>query len=234
VFCEYNNGWDIDMNRLRRKILIQVIIGIVGIFVTFIGWKIIGACIYGKLTEENFAILNIFATVSLTVVPLLIMLLGKDDFSDYGITRREFGKQIKVGISIALCMTCVFVLLSMLLGLQHLVYGGEGYQSIESALGGLAYFLLVVGLVEEFVFRGFLYGKLKEICLSDVAPIFISSVLFGVLHFSGLNFTQVIVASAMGAVYCWCMEHIPNCSLLSLIIAHGTHDWLIRVLASIF
>lgn len=222
------------MNQLRRKILIQIIIGIVGILVTLIGWKIIGGLVAEKLTQENFAILNSFASVSLITVPLLIMLLGKDDLADYGITRHQLSKQLKVGVSIALCMSCVLALLPMLLGAKHLVYGGEGYQSIESALGGFVYFLLVVGLVEEFVFRGFLYGKLKEICQSDIAPIFISSVLFGVLHFSGWNFMQVIMASAIGAVYCWCMENVPNCSLLSVIIAHGMYDWLIRVFASIF
>lgn len=222
------------MNHLRRNTLIQIIIGMVGILVTLIVWKIIGAFISGELTQEAFSILNPFAGVSLIIVPLLIMLLGKDDLADYGITRKQVGQQLKVGVSIALCMSCVLVLLPMVLGGKYLVYGGEGYQSIESAIGGFVYFLLVVGLVEEFIFRGFLYGKLKEICQSDEAPILISSLVFGLFHFSGGNFMQVIMASAIGAVYCWCMDNIPNCSLLSLIIAHGMHDWLIRVLASIF
>ena len=222
------------MNHLRRHTLIQIIIGMVGILVTLIVWKIIGAFISGELTQEAFSILNPFAGVSLIIVPLLIMLLGKDDLADYGITRQQVGQQLKVGVSIALCMSCVLVLLPMVLGGKYLVYGGEGYQSKESAIGGFVYFLLVVGLVEEFIFRGFLYGKLKEICQSDEAPIVISSLVFGLFHFSGGNFMQVIMASAIGAVYCWCMDNIPNCSLLSLIIAHGMHDWLIRVLASIF
>ena len=222
------------MNHLRRNTLIQIIIGMVGILVTLIVWKIIGVFISGELTQEAFSILNPFAGVSLIIVPLLIMLLGKEDLADYGITRQQVGQQLKVGVSIALCMSCVLVLLPMVLGGKYLVYGGEGYQSIESAIGGFVYFLLVVGLVEEFIFRGFLYGKLKEICQSDEAPIVISSLVFGLFHFSGGNFIQVIMASAIGAVYCWCMENIPNCSLLSLIIAHGMHDWLIRVLASIF
>lgn len=222
------------MKHLHRKTLFQVIIGILGMFITLVVWKIIGGFIAGKLTQEAFAILNSIAHVSLIIVPLLIMLLGKDDLDDYGITRQYIGKQVKAGISIALCMTCVLVLLPMILGLKYLVYGGEGYQSIESAIGGFVYFLLAVGLGEEFTFRGFLYGKLKEICRSDMAPIVVSSLVFGLLHFSGGNFIQVIMASVIGAVYCWCMENIPNCSLLSLIIAHGMHDWLIRVLASIF
>ena len=222
------------MNHLRRNALIQVIIGIVGMFITLIVWKIIGAFISGKLTQEAFAILNSIAHVSLISVPLLIMLLGKDDLVDYGITRQHLGKQFKVGVSIALCMTCVLVLFPMIIGLKSLVYGGESYHSVGNAIGGFIRFLLVVGLVEEFVFRGFLYGKLKEICQSETAPIVISSLVFGLFHFSGGNFIQVIMASAIGAVYCWCMENIPNCSLLSLIIAHGMHDWLIRVLASIF
>lgn len=222
------------MNHLYRKTLFQVIIGMLGILITLIVWKIIGAFISGKLTQEEFAILNSVAQVSLGIVPLLIMLLGKDNLIDYGITRQHIGKQFKVGVSIALCMTCVLVLCPMIIGLKYLVYGGESYHSVGNAIGGFVRFLLVVGPVEEFVFRGFLYGKLKEICRSETAPIVISSLAFGVLHFSGGNFIQVIMASAIGAFYCWCMENIPNCSLLSLIIAHGMHDWLIRVLASVF
>lgn len=217
-----------------QKTLFQVLIGIIGIFFTLIAWKIIGAFIFGKLTQEGFAILNTIAQVSLIIVPLFIMLLGKDNLTDYGITGQHLGKQIKAGVSIALCMTCVLVLLPMIFGLKNLVYRGESYQSAGSAIKGFLHFLLVVGLVEEFVFRGFLYGKLKNICLSDEAPIVISSLVFGVCHFSGGNFTQVIIASVIGAIYCWCLENVPNCSLLSLIIAHGTYDWLIRVLASVF
>ena len=222
------------MNGSYKKTLFQVLIGITGIFVTLIVWKIIGGFISGKLTQEGFAILNTIAQISLIIVPLFIMLLEKDDLTDYGITGQHLGKQIKAGVSIALCMTCVLALLPMIFGLKDLVYRGESYQSVGSAIGGFFHFLLVVGLVEEFVFRGFLYGKLNNLCQSDKAPIVISSLVFGACHVSGGNFTQVIMASVIGAIYCWCLEHVPNCSLLSLIIAHGTYDWLIRVLASVF
>lgn len=172
--------------------------------------------------------------LSLALPPLLVMVISKDRFSDFGITLSHFPRQIGIGILIGLGMASVLTLLPMSLGLEKLVYTGETYSTAREAIGKLIYFVVCVGIVEEFIFRGFLYHKLKEIYLSDVAPILISSLIFGFFHFKGYNLTQVLMTGLIGAFFCLCKEKIPGCTLLSLAIAHGIHDWLIRILAGIF
>lgn len=212
----------------------EIVIAAAGTWLFMLAWRLLAPVLVQILSPAAVHVVNILSIYSLTLVPLGLILCRKEKLSDYGITAQSLPKQIGVGILIGLGMGCVLTLLPMALGFKRLVYTGSGFQSIREAVERLAYFILVIGLVEEFIFRGFLYTRLKEICLSDEMPILLSSALFGVFHFSGLNFTQVLTPGLIGAFFCFCREKIQGCTLLSLVIAHGLHDWLIRLCATYF
>lgn len=222
------------MNNSDRKIKHQIIIGMVGSFALLWLLRLTGSFLASILPVSAIEPVNCAMLLSLALPPLLVMVISKDRFSDFGITLSHFPRQIGIGILIGLGMASVLTLLPMSLGLEKLVYTGETYSTAREAIGKLIYFVVCVGIVEEFIFRGFLYHKLKEIYLSDVAPILISSLIFGFFHFKGYNLTQVLMTGLIGAFFCLCKEKIPGCTLLSLAIAHGIHDWLIRILAGIF
>lgn len=209
-------------------------IGMAGVFLTFIGWKILSFFIFGFIPSAVIPALNTAATYSMALPPLILTLRSKPNITGLGITCHHLPRQIAVGIVLGLAMGCVLSMLPMALGLKQLVYTGSGYRGTGEALRRLAYYLFVIGVVEEFIFRGFAYHHLKQICMSDVTPILISSALFGLLHFTGLNFSQILTTGLIGAFFCICREKIPHCTLLSLAIAHGLHDWLIHIFASIF
>ena len=86
--------------------------------------------------------------------------------------------------------------------------------------------------VEEFVFRGFIFEKIKCVAGKDIIAVIISSVFFGVFHFFGGNLVQMVMTACIGAFFCFCRVKIKNCSTLSLIIGHGVYDALITVFAS--
>lgn len=218
------------MSKAKR----EIVIAIASLFLITIAWKLLSPILIRHFSPATLQLLNIASIYSLALIPLALLLRSNEAWSDYGITVHQLPKQIGIGILIGLGMGCVLTLLPMALGLKKLVYTGNGFNSTSEAMIRLYYFIFVIGLVEEFIFRGFLYTRLKDVCLSDLTPILLSSSLFGILHFTGLNFSQVLTAGLIGAFFCICRERIPGCTLLSLIIAHGLHDWLIRLLAAYF
>lgn len=213
---------------------LEIVVTAAGCFLIMLAWRLLAPTLVRYLSPAAVQTVNILSIYSLALIPLGLLLKRKAPLCDYGITVLDLPKQVGVGILIGLGMASVLTLLPLALGLKQLVYTGSGFQSAAEALARLAYFILVIGLTEEFIFRGFLYTSLKELCLSDAMPILISSALFGLMHFSGLNFSQVITTGLIGAFFCICREKIPGCTLLSLVIAHGLHDWLIRLCATYF
>lgn len=89
-----------------------------------------------------------------------------------------------------------------------------------------------MGFAEEFIFRGFVYEKIKSISQKDMIAIIGSSVLFGVFHLFSGNILQMIMTACIGVIFCFCRLKVKNCSTLSLIIGHGVYDALITVWAS--
>ncbi len=85
------------------------------------------------------------------------------------------------------------VLLGFLIGflysLAYIFYGilggrvGENYYEYWwQCLYEFIYQIIAIGFVEEFVFRGFVYTKIKILANSDVTAILLSSLIFGFYH----------------------------------------------------
>ena len=222
------------MRQNDRALRLQILLGVGGVFVTLVLWRCLAPVLAPRLSGWAMELVNAFAGCTLALVPLLIEIRRKDNPGDLGLTRRALGYQVLTGIALGLGLGAVLALVPMALGMKELVFRGAGYGSLGEALLGLVYFLLCVGLPEEFVFRGFLYEKLKEISFSDWVPTVVSSLLFGLLHIRGLHIMGTLMPGLLGVFFCVCKEKVPQRSLLSLAIAHGLYDWLIRVLAGIF
>ena len=77
--------------------------------------------------------------------------------------------------------------------------------------------LVAVGVFEELVFRGYMHTFLSRYTQSRFAIVFISSVAFGLIHWSaGLH--VVLVASAIGAVLM--VAYLRTKSLPAIMLAH--------------
>jgi len=77
--------------------------------------------------------------------------------------------------------------------------------------------LLMVGISEELVFRGYLKTFLSRYTQNSVFIVGISAVAFGFIHWSG-GFHQVIVTSAIGAVFM--ILYLRTHSLPAIMLAH--------------
>lgn len=130
----------------------------------------------------------------------------------------------------------ILTLLPHLFGFGEYVDSGKRYKYLWQFLYEFFYCIFAIGLVEEFVFRGFVYKKVKSISQKDMIAILGSSVLFDIFHLFSGNMIQMLMTVCIGAFFffffCFCRLQIKNCSTLSLIIGHGVYDALITVWAS--
>lgn len=81
----------------------------------------------------------------------------------------------------------------------------------------LTFGLLMVGICEEMVFRGYLHTFIARFTRSHLIIIVISSVAFGLIHWSG-GFNKVLVTSVVGAVFM--ALYIRTRSLPAIMLAH--------------
>lgn len=169
----------------------------------------------------------------IALVPYLVMRLSGDTWAAYGFSSERVGRQIGIGLAIAVLMSLVFTLLPHGLGLSAFVDNGRRYTKLWQFLFNFFYAIGAVAAVEEFIYRGFAYRKLQNIFSSETVAILGSSVLFGLFHLASGNGVQLIVTTLFGVLFCVLRLKIKGCTTLSLIVAHGVYDALISVWASL-
>ncbi|MDD5006968.1 MAG: CPBP family intramembrane metalloprotease [Syntrophorhabdaceae bacterium] len=128
-----------------------------------------------------------------------------------------------------------FLLVFLIAALVGTVIDQNGYQLITtlpgySSLGGMPVIrsnvwnwidltlgLLLVGIVEELVFRGYMYTFLSRFTESSSAIVAISSVAFGLAHWS-LGLHAVLITSIIGAVFM--IVYLKTRALPPIMLAH--------------
>ncbi len=216
----------------KKKEWISLIVGFFG--------AMLGLC--GVIAFNQFVLMSLplglrMASMLLiywliALVPIIVMLVNKDKLVDYGFSKDKIVLQIIVGVLIGIAMSLILTLIPHLFGFGEYVDSGKRYKYLWQFIYEFFYCIAAIGLVEEFVFRGFVYEKTKNVSHKEIIAIIGSSVLFGVFHLFGGNIIQMVVTACMGAFFCLCRLKVKNCSTLSLIIGHGVYDALITVWAS--
>lgn len=130
-------------------------------------------------------------------------------------------------------MSFVLTLLPHLFGFGAYVDNGKRYQYIWQFIYEFIYCIIAVGFSEEYIFRGFVYEKVRRISQKDISATIVSSILFGFVHLFSGNVVQIFTTACIGALFCCCRLKNKNYSTLSLIIAHGIYNALITVWSSL-
>lgn len=128
-----------------------------------------------------------------------------------------------------------FFVVFLVVALIGTVIDQNGYQLITklpgySPLGGmpeitspvwnwvdLTLGLLLVGITEELIFRGFMHTFISRYTENSFAIVAISSVAFGLIHWS-LGLHTVLITSIIGAVFM--MVYLRTRSLPAIMLAH--------------
>jgi len=170
----------------------------------------------------------------IAIVPVVIMLVDKDKISDYGFTAVKIPLQVITGLIIGILMSFVLTVVPHLAGFGQYFSSGKNYSQLWQFVYEFIYCIVAVGLVEEFIFRGFIFSRVKSLGGNNIVALAVSSVLFGFFHIFSGDPLQILMTSLIGAFFCLCRIKVKNCSLLSLIIAHGVYDALITVWSFVF
>lgn len=216
----------------NKKQWICLIVGFLGAMLGLYGVVVFNQFILMSLPLGLRMVSMVFIYWLIALIPIIVMLVNKDKLADYGFSIDKKKFQVITGILIGVAMSFVLTLIPHLFGFGEYVDNGKRYKYLWQFIFEFFYCIVAVGFVEEFVFRGFVYEKIKGISQKDMTSIIGSSVLFGVFHLFSGNIVQMIMTACIGAFFCFCRLKVKNCSTLSLMIGHGVYDALITVWAS--
>lgn len=212
----------------ERKAMVQLTISIIGVFITLYAVILFNQHLLMTFTLETRMVLMILSQWILFLVPGILMWRNRERIADFGFRRNNIFKQIVTGIVLALIMSLLLTVIPILLGFEEMVSSTQ-YTRLWQFLYGFGYTIIGVALVEELIFRGYIFHKLLQLKDNKVFAILLSSGLFGLFHIFNGNLIQVLLTTIIGIIYCILREKIPSCTTLSLIVLHGVYDALITV-----
>ncbi len=212
----------------ERKAMVQLTISITGVFITLYAVILFNQHLLMTFTLETRMVLMILSQWILFLVPGILMWRNRERIADFGFRRNNIFKQIVTGIVLALIMSLLLTVIPILLGFEEMVSSTQ-YTRLWQFLYGFGYTIIGVALVEELIFRGYIFHKLLQLKDNKVFAILLSSGLFGLFHIFNGNLIQVLLTTIIGIIYCILREKIPSCTTLSLIVLHGVYDALITV-----
>jgi membrane protease YdiL (CAAX protease family) len=147
-----------------------------------------------------------------------------------GWSTEHLGRQVLIGLALV-TVTLSLVLVPALLGYSVL---GDGETRPLVFLYLAVRTFLLVGFVEELAWRGYVLGGAERALGSAPWAVVVSSALFGLWHFpGGHSLVQVVVTGFIGAIYATARLKVRHCSTLATGIAHGSHDLVLLVLATL-
>ena len=218
---------------MKNKKIIETIIAVVSVFLLEFGLICFNKYVLMSLPLAARMIFMIVMYWIIALVPIIFCVKNKEKLACLGFSKDKILKQVLIGVVIGCIMSIFITLIPILIFGKENTYSSYNFKYIWQYLYQFIYLLVGVALTEEFIFRGYLLKNIKDICKNSIVPIIITSFLFGLFHIFNGNIVQVVMTSFIGAIFVICREKIKDCSLLSLIIAHGLYDWLIVLFTAI-
>ena len=202
----------------KRKEILDIVLCYIGTMLGVLAVRFFNVYVMMSipLIPRMAVIIAMYWVIALAAI--IITLIRKEPAKTYGFFKNMMLIQIGIGAAVAIVMSVVFTLVPHLAGFGQFFDTGNRYEYLWQYIFEFTYCILSVGFVEEFVFRGFIFGKLQKICRNNVLPVVISSALFGFFHIFNGSIFQVLMTAGIGALFCLCRLKIKNCSTLSLVI----------------
>jgi CAAX amino terminal protease family. len=213
-------------NTNKKKELYLLILAICAVFVTLFGVTLFNTHLLKNFSLPLRVVLSFAMQWLLFLAPGFLMLARKERIQDLGFTKKGLGHQILIGLSIAFVMSAFLTVIPILLGFRQMV-GSTNFTQAWQFVYEFFYRICGVALAEELIFRGYIFNKLMIIKNNKRLAIIVSSILFGLFHVFNGDLLQILITTFIGVVYCLYRERIKNCTLLSLIVAHGVYGALI-------
>ncbi len=207
----------------KYSIIVFFVALILIVGLTFLSWAI-------KLVDTYAArlCLNLLIIVAYTAVAVVALFLTGQK-KVLMPSKRKLWLQILIGIGIAAALCFIIGIIPILCGTS--LVGSHSDASVGIILLAALQDILFVGVGEEIVFRGYIQNQfaiwLKK--CKWLAPL-IAAALFGLWHLINGSLIQALFTTVIGCVFGYAKYFIKDCSLLSVIIAHGLYDFSLVLL----
>lgn len=201
-------------------------------------------CVLVGLTFANrFA--GLITTIALRIVIIYIIYIAmislvviackieKKKIWDLGFYREKMRFQILIGIGIAIGLSFFIGALPILIGGSGASLIGGKQTNVLNIVYSILTDLIFIGTAEELIFRGYIQTRINALTKYKFIGVLIAGALFGLWHIINGSWIQVILTFLIGSAFGFCRAYIKNCSLLSVIIAHGLYDALLVIFAVI-
>ena len=185
---------------------------------------------FSSIFVKDWRIWLLIDYVGVKIFPLVVMmwLLTNKMMTpvDFGLTKQSISSFVVLFVVITIFGIVVdqngYLILSSFPGYAPLGampnINSHTWNWIDLTLG-----LLLVGIVEEMVFRGYMYTFLSRLTQDGFKIVAVSSVLFGLIHWSsGLH--TVIVTSIIGAIFMF--AYVRTRMLPPIMLAHFAVNFL--------
>jgi membrane protease YdiL (CAAX protease family) len=201
---------------------------------------VIPAVIYSKMSHSNSNLaVTIFLSRLLLWVCLLIVLTYSTKIEGHSIL---LFKEVKypVGFYILSVVSLIVILFAMagVLGVMLKLSGLYSeknttflrlLQMFNNNKWLMIFTALTAGVVEELLFRGYLFSRLQFIFNNSYLAVIISSLLFGLIHFGYGTVQNVVIPTFIG--FAFALFYNRYKSIMVLIIAHFLYDLILILIA---
>jgi len=134
-------------------------------------------------------------------------------------------QQYFAGAAVALSLSAVIAIIPALCGFS--LVGEHTDFSWFNVIYDFLFYLLIVGPVEEFVFRVYLQDTFVSFFEKHKwLGIVIAAFLFGVWHIINGSIIQVLFTFGIGLVFGFSKYKIKNCGYVGVAFGHGLYDFL--------
>lgn len=190
---------------------------------TFMMWAINLVTVYALRVSLVLLLIVAYTTIAVVAMKLTgqVRLLLP--------TKRRLWLQILIGLGIAAALCLVIGIIPILCGISFV--GSHTDMSATQLTIVAVEDLIFVGIGEEIVFRGYIqnqFGIWLKKC-KWLSPL-IAAVFFGLWHIINGSIIQVLFATAIGCVLGYSKYFMKDCSLLSVVVAHGFYDFSLTLL----
>lgn len=170
--------------------------------------------------------------VLLTIIPFIAGKITDNHLGPLIFKKEDILKQLAAGLYVFSISAMVLTAVSLMVGDYKYFLIGPKQTDILLIIYNIFFYILFVGTGEEILFRGYFMQRIEAVSGSKKISVVISAVIFGLWHFpGGNNFIQVFITACLGAFYGISLYKVKDCSVLSLIIAHGLYNIYIIFLA---
>lgn len=134
-------------------------------------------------------------------------------------------RQYLIGAIIALALSVIIAVIPALCGFS--LVGKHTNFSWFDLVYNFLFYMLIIGPVEEFVFRVYLQDTFVSFFEKHKwLGVVVAAFLFGLWHIINGNIVQVLFAFGIGLVFGFAKYRIKDCGYVGVAFGHGLYDFL--------